>query len=242
MLYSIFSISLSVVVGFMICQLLGFLGLTDGQFAMWFFVSVACLFLIGSLLGVPSTRSGIMRRRDYVFISRMLFFAGLFSIACLAIYKSYRLNDTISICLAVTLLAISSCAFLVVRKRAYPHQYQTDASTIESFRQQFGFDPQLLNQVSYQREVLLRLAMIAVEVRATARQTVKQERSVSARMVYDQVYLGYEKALSLVKHFNVEFANQIPHWTQLPEYIDGWLEEKAIRSLPEIKLVKARTA
>ena len=97
----------------------------------------------------------------------------------------------------------------------------------EKFIERFGFNPKLLSENRHQKEILLQLSLLATELMRNAKEATEYP---SYREVYKKLSEEYANGLELIGFFDSNFQKQIPHWTELPEFVAGWLKGEKYRS------------
>ena len=99
------------------------------------------------------------------------------------------------------------------------------------FRLLFRFTPERINEPRYQKEALLKLASLAAGVVAEAKTFERLPGSEIARWSYDREFALYNSAFETLEYFSPMLTTTLPHWTELPKYIKGWLAGNPIREI-----------
>ena len=98
----------------------------------------------------------------------------------------------------------------------------------EEFTSLFGFNPKLMSQNRYQKEVLLQLSILAKELMNKGKEVAEYPHIY--RDSYNELSKEYADMLGLIGFFEPDLQKDIPHWTELPEFMDGWLNGKRCRT------------
>ena len=96
----------------------------------------------------------------------------------------------------------------------------------------FGFDPELLSEVRYQKEVLLKLAFFAVELEKSSKDML--EYPGVYRSTYNGVSEEYMDALQAIGYFDPKFQQAIPHWSELLKFVKRWSKGEEFRGFHEL--------
>jgi hypothetical protein len=110
----------------------------------------------------------------------------------------------------------------------------------------FGFSPDRLNEVRYQKEALVRLAILARAVKEKARSYARStglslvlfEIEGSDEENYRHAFKRYDSAFALLEHYAPDLAREIPHWSELPAFISAWVEGSPIAKAREARDVE----
>ncbi len=100
----------------------------------------------------------------------------------------------------------------------------------EEFISTFGFEPGLLSQDRYKKEVLIKLGLLAEALQVAGQEALKNPGYSYYRGFYDERSASYSEMLQLIGLYDAEFQRNIPHWTELPVFAHGWLDGKKTRN------------
>lgn len=126
---------------------------------------------------------------------------------------------------------VSQCLYEAVRARVSKSQFPNEQEYLDNFSEWFQFAPARLIEARYQKEALLKLAFFASRVKECAK--VVEGNPQGSRESYEDAFNAFNKRLECLEHFSPEFASTIPHWSELPVFIQQWLEGQVIENPPE---------
>jgi hypothetical protein len=94
------------------------------------------------------------------------------------------------------------------------------------FQSIYGFHPQGLPQERYRKEALIKLASLASATREKASELADYPGIFESS--YQEAVGDYFEALEFLEYYDSEMVGKIPHWSELPNFLKGWLHgEKA---------------
>lgn len=94
----------------------------------------------------------------------------------------------------------------------------------EEFEEIFGFEPDLIEEERYEKEIFLKLGFFAQQLHEAAKDY--KEYSDLYKDDYDEAYAQYHGALEILKYFAPEFQKQIPHWTEVKNFVSQILANR----------------
>lgn len=89
------------------------------------------------------------------------------------------------------------------------------------FKSIFGFQPEGLPQERYRKEALIKLASLATNARDAASDLARSANIYETS--YRRAVEEYFGALEFLEYYDQALAGTIPHWTELPAYMQEWL-------------------
>lgn len=109
-----------------------------------------------------------------------------------------------------------------LREHCFP-----DYRARQNFQKIFGFEPEWLEEEAGQREALIVLCNYASRVMSTAGLMERYVGSANALDNYKRAHADFRFALDQVHNF-ADLWLDMPHWTQLPDYLSHLLEGKTL--------------
>lgn len=92
---------------------------------------------------------------------------------------------------------------------------------VREFVELFGFDPSLLHEDRYTKELLLKLAFHAKELKNVGENAARFPHIY--RDSYAEASKEYMETVALIGHFDPAFQKSIPHWTELHAFVNNWM-------------------
>lgn len=109
-----------------------------------------------------------------------------------------------------------------LRERCFP-----DYRARKNFHKIFGFEPEWLEEEAGQREALIILCHFAATVKKSANSLEKDPTGSYEIDSYKRAHANFRSALGQV-HYFADLWLDMPHWTQLPDYLSHLLEGKTL--------------
>jgi len=95
-------------------------------------------------------------------------------------------------------------------------------SEYKRFFELFRFKPEFIEEDRHRKDMLMALSFLAIELK---KQSAKVKQDIC---IYEDLYLhysqNYSEMLELIGYFDPVFQRQIPHWTELPQFVERWLQ------------------
>jgi hypothetical protein len=92
----------------------------------------------------------------------------------------------------------------------------------EDFKKIFGFEHTLMSEERYKKELFLKLALHAKQVKEAA-ETAARLGSEYFREEYTEISQSYMDSIEIIGIVNPTFQKQIPHWTELEQFVQEWI-------------------
>ena len=117
---------------------------------------------------------------------------------------------------------VSQLLYDSVRVRMTKSQSPREREYLDNFSNWFQFDPSRLSEICYQKEALLKLAFVASRLKECGLAINKNPQG--SRESYEDAFTAFNRRLECLEYFNPEFTSSLPHWSELPTFIEKWLE------------------
>jgi hypothetical protein len=123
---------------------------------------------------------------------------------------------------------VSRCLYESLKARVTKSQFPREQEYVSNFSDWFQFEPFRLSERRYQKEALLKLGLVAARLKECAEAVRVNPRG--SREHYEDAFQAFNRRMEALEHFNAEFASLIPHWSELPAFIEKWLEGEELEN------------
>jgi hypothetical protein len=230
MLRTLYSILLSVASGIGLGFLYKLGGYGEPMIAVWCFVvvSVICLLIVG---GADLTEEGEYESSEEAtnrLVTRMSWIALGFASAAIAVMRLFAADGVLAVIIAAILVIFSAAIFAGRLSEAFPQRKKYTLDQV--FASHFGFEPYRLAELRYKKEAMLKLAISASAVAREAECLSRHPANSIFQMKYEEELSRYQRYFSLLESYDPDFTADIPHWTELPAYVKGWLNGEVLKT------------
>lgn len=94
-----------------------------------------------------------------------------------------------------------------------------------TFKMCFGFDPARMSEHRNQKEVLIKLSIIASKLNECSLK-IANNNNIWNRMQYSEFLARYQTCIEHLEKHCPEFAANLPHWTELSDFVKNWSSQK----------------
>jgi hypothetical protein len=203
-------------------------GYGEPMIAVWCFVVVAVICLI-IVAGADFTEEGEYESSEEAtnrLVTRMSWIALGFASAAIAVMRLFAADGVLAVIIAAILVIFSAAIFAVRLSEAFPQRKKYTLDQV--FESHFGFEPYRLSELRYKKEAMLKLAILASAVKEAADKFARHPDCF--RGEYEAELNRYQRHFSLLESYDSDFTADIPHWTELPAYVKGWLNGEVLKT------------
>jgi hypothetical protein len=132
----------------------------------------------------------------------------------------------ISLCIIMIFVAVFACYWMIEENKKWNQRqkerlrYWQKKSSDHKFIMCFGFDPIHIKEVTYRKEILIKLSMLASKLEEYT-QKIAANNVFWYRMQYSEFFARYQECIEVLEKHSPGFTANFPHWTKMQSFAES---------------------